>query len=336
MRVFSLNVVAGTVALLIAIGTGNKEISFETSVDPGGCLVEHVAVDPDVEQFHYDGLSPDGKTLAVGYRAGEESGLFLLDLTTGERTEIPGLDNGAVFSPDGTKILNILPTENGRTDIVEYDLASGEMTIIARHQEWEWLASYSSDGNLILFNSYRTGASDIYTYRKSDGQLKRWTDFDGYEAHAQFSPDDSKILFNRQENGSDFNLHVVDVKTGEISQLTSDLSEEGYASWSPDGRTIVFSSDRERDSGETDLFLMKSNGEDIRRITNDPTKDSYPFFSPDGRYVYFNSDREPSGLYRIEFNNKLDCIKAARTKSEQNYLSDMRDDGLNNQNSGEY
>lgn len=311
MNPISLTLVLGSVALLKGAAIDNPKLSFETSIDPGGCLVEHVAADPELDQFHYDGLSADGNKLAVGWRRGkDESGLYLLDLTTGERTDIPRLNNGAVFSPDGTKILNILPTENGKTDVVEYDLATGEMRSVAPHDEWEWLASYSSDGKTILFNSYRTGASDIYTYRKSDGQLKRWTDFDGYEAHAQFSPGDSKILFNRQESGSDFNVYVIDVKTGEISQLTSDVSEEGYASWSPDGRTIVFSSDRERDSGETDLFFMNSDGEDIRRITDDPTKDSYPFFSPDGKYVYFNSDRKPKGLYRIEFDENLECVKS--------------------------
>jgi len=304
--------VAGSVALL-AISCSQDQInSFESTIDPGGCLVEHVAVDPEVNQFHFDGLSPDGEKLAVGWRRGkEESGLYLLDLITGERQPIPGLNNGAVFSPDGEKLLNILPTENGKTDIVEYDLATSSMTVIAPHEEWEWLASYSSDGETILFNSYRTGESDIYTYRKKDGALTRLTDFQGYDAHAQFSPDDSKILFNRQENGSDFNLYVMDVETGFVSQLTEETSEEGYGSWSPDGNSIVFASDRSQESGKTDLFVMNSNGGEVRRITNNPAKDAYPFFSHDGRYLYFNSDREPAGLYRIEFDNNLECVKGA-------------------------
>ena len=269
-----MHFVAGKFATGIAVlVTGScaqvQESGFQTSTDPGGCMVEHVAADPEMEQFHYDGLSADGRKLAVGWRRGEdESGLYLLDLRTGERKDIPGLNNGAVFSPDGSKILNIVPTENGRSDIVEYDLASGDMTTIAPHEEWEWLASYSSDGKIILFNSYRTGASDIYTYRRSDGELRRWTDFDGYEAHAQFSPDDSKIIFNRQDGERDYNLYVIDVESGDISQLTDDPTEEGYGSWSPDGGTIVFASDRGQAPGKMNLYLMSSNGDDVRRITD--------------------------------------------------------------------
>ena len=309
----------GIAALLTTACAQNETITYETSTDPGGCLVEHVAVDPTRGQSHFDGLSPDGGRLAVGWdRNGEESGLYLLDLNTGARTDIPNLNNGAVFSPDGNKLLNIAPTENGRTDIVEYDLATGEMTPIAPHDQWEWLASYSSDGEIILFNSYRTGASDIYTYRKSDGALRQWTDFDGYDAHGQFSPDDSRILFNRAEVSNDgdsevdYNVYVIDTESGNISQLTDDVTEEGYPSWSPDGDTIVFASDRLQASGETDLYLMKSNGEDVRRLTDHEAKDAYPFFSPDGKYIYFNSHRStPKGIYRIALDKDLECIKGA-------------------------
>lgn len=300
-------------ALLAASCSQTEKLSFATSIDPGGCLVEHIAVDTDRGQFHFDGLSPDGNMWAVGWdRGGEASGLYLLDLKTGAQTDIPDLNNGAVFSPDGKKLLNILPTENERTDIVEYDIATGEMTTIAPHDQWEWLASYSSDGELILFNSYRTGASDIYTYRKSDGALKRWTEYDGYDAHGQFSPDDSKILFNRHEGGEDYNIYVIETETGDISQLTDESTEEGYASWSPDGNTIVFASDRAQTSGEPDLYLMNANGENVRRLTDHEAKDEYPFFSQDGKYIYFSSYRsDPKGLYRIEFDEDLNCVKGA-------------------------
>ncbi len=314
-----LKIFLGSAMLLSASAVSSHTLQFETSADPGGCLIEHVATDPDMEQFYYDGVSSDGKRLAVGWRRGEtESGLYLFDLKTGKKKEIPGLNNGAVFSPDGKKLLNILPTENGQTDIVEYDLVTGDTTEIAPDDQWEWLASYSSDGSHILFNSYRTGASDIYTYRVSDGELKRWTDFDGYEAHGQFSPDDSQILFHRQEDSNDFqsatdfNLYVIDVASGEISQLTDEPSEEGYASWSPDGNAIVFSSDRYQESGETDLFVMDADGTDVRQITDHPAKDAYPFFSPDGKFIYFDSQRAPSGLYRIALDQNLECRRASQ------------------------
>ncbi len=285
---------------------------FETSVDGAGCVVEHVATEPGTNQFQYDGLSPDGSTMAVGWSRGDaERGLYLLDLATGERTEMAGLNEVAVFAPSGDMLLATVYVDDGRTDLFEVDPANGERSVVAPHEAWDWLGSYSSDGATIVFNSYRAGASDIYTYRRDSGELERWTDDPRYEAYAQFSPDDSSILFHRQVEGGNYDLFVIDVASGEISQLTQDETEEGYGSWSPDGESIVFASDRGQAAGITDLYLMRADGTGIRRLTAHPAKDSHPFFSPDGRYLYFNSGREPAGIYRIEMEEGFECRKAS-------------------------
>ena len=305
---------AGACAFLAAsCGQATKsqteELEFETSVDPGGCILEHIAVAPGINQYQVDGSSPDSDVFAVAWDRGEEErGVYLLNLKTGKRVDYPMLHNAAAFSPDGEKVVSAIYAENGKTDIVEYDLTTEEMTTIAPHEQWDWLPSYSSDGKFILFNSYRTGASDIYTFEKSTSELKRWTDYDGYDAHAQFSPDDSKILFHRQEDGSDFNLFVIDVGAGETSKLTDDPTEESYASWHPNGEMIVFASDRSQTAGKTDLYLMDASGKNVRQLTNHPEKDAYPFFSPDGKYIYFNSYREPQGVYRIALDENMNCV----------------------------
>ena len=54
--------------MLLATSCSQSEyMSFATSIDPGGCLVEHIAVDPERQQFYFDGISPDGTKLAVGW-----------------------------------------------------------------------------------------------------------------------------------------------------------------------------------------------------------------------------------------------------------------------------
>jgi Tol biopolymer transport system component len=299
-----------TVAIPVAAYGSQPHLKRMTSVDPSGCMLEHIAVEEGIRQFQFDSLSPDGGRLAVGWERGEGNrGTYILDLTLGERTDIPGFNNGAVFAPDGLTLVNSIYTDDGKTDIVEYNLQTGEITEIAPHPDWDWLASYSSDGDTILFNSYRTGASDIYTYTKASGKLKQWTDNAKYEAHGQFSPDDSKILFHRQEEGGDFNIFAIDTKTGKTSQLTHAPTEESYASWSPDGKTIAFTSDRHKKPGTGDIFLMDLNGENVRQLTDYDAKDGYPFFSPDGKHLYFNSSREPEGVYRIALDEQLNCLK---------------------------
>ncbi|MBI4178520.1 PD40 domain-containing protein, partial [bacterium] len=61
-----------------------------------------------------------------------------------------------------------------------------------------------------------------------------------------------------------FDIFVLDMKSGELFQLTSRAGNNEHPSWSPDGRHIVFSSTR---SGGPDIYVMHMDGSGIRRLT---------------------------------------------------------------------
>jgi Tol biopolymer transport system component len=60
------------------------------------------------------------------------------------------------------------------------------------------------------------------------------------------------------------------------------------AVWSPDGRSIVFTSDRE---GSAELFRVGPDGAGLERLTTDPAYDDQAAFSPDGKQLVFVSTR---------------------------------------------
>ena len=89
-------------------------------------------------------------------------------------------------------------------------------------------------------------------------------------------------------------LHALDVATGKLMQLTSGDYSESEAAWSPDGRQLVFASNREQEadaSYKTDLWLVAADGADrgnaLVRLTNDDRVKSAPAFSPDGKSIAF-------------------------------------------------
>ena len=294
---------------------------FERLMDPGGCLLEQLT-GGDHDQYQVMGTSADGTLLVIAGRLEGATGddtvyeVHEIELATGKKTDLShALTNGGPYSPDKKFIVVAQETDNGRTDVFEYDRATGELLPVAAHENWDWLASYSPDGRFIVFNSYRVDSqSDIYLFERATGELTRLTDYPGYDAHGQFSPDGKRILFHRQqgtraEGGYIFDLIVYDVATGEETRLTDGNYEESYAAWAPDGRHLVYSSDFAGKHGKLNLYVLAPNGETMARLTDGDWKDSYAFWSRDGKYIYFNSERAgASNVYRLLMDG-IDCVR---------------------------
>lgn len=289
--------------------TAENKYELETSTDPSGCILEHVAVESARSQYQNDGLLADGTGIAIGWDDGAGGrGTDLLDLTTWQRTALHrALDNGATFSPDGKWITNAVSVADNNTDIVLIDRSTGELSYVHSHEAWDWLPSFSPDGTQILFNSYRGGNSDVYLYTIASGELEQMTSDPTYEAHAKFSPDGKFILYHEQIEGADFNVNLMDLETGTVRALTTSSREESYPSWSPNGRYVVYADDRDQEPGKPDIFIMDLDGNVVSRVTNHPEKDAYPFWSPDGKHLYFNSHRGGGGVYRATMSDMVHC-----------------------------
>lgn len=288
-----------------------------------GCTVDRLN-DSEHPKFQVRGVSWDGEWLSYTEERGvNDDGtpirtVYLLDLGTGEREKLEDtVTNSGAFSPDGRFLVSAFHAGSNRTDIYEIDLETRRLTPITLHDQWDWLPSYSPDGSTILFNSYRIdGQSEIFLHDRETGELRQMTDDPRYDAHGEFSPDGTKILFHRmvaekEEGGYDFELFVIDVDSGQETQISAGTPfEESYGSWAPDGEHVVFSSDQNGKPEKHNLYILGPDGEIVSRLTKGDWKDSYAFWSRDGDYIYFNSDRDgATNVYRIAMDG-LDCIKA--------------------------
>jgi Tol biopolymer transport system component len=73
-------------------------------------------------------------------------------------------------------------------------------------------------------------------------------------------------------------------------RVTTNDRDDAHPDWSPDGQTIVYSS--EVSSGNYDILTIRPDGSGIVNLTNHPASDWRPAWSPDGTRIAFHSNRD--------------------------------------------
>jgi TolB protein len=75
-------------------------------------------------------------------------------------------------------------------------------------------------------------------------------------------------------------IYVLDLQTSQQRQITDSRSIDTEASWSPDGRSLIFTSDR---GGRPQLYRVSVNGGNAVRVTFEGKSNQRGVFSPDGK-----------------------------------------------------
>jgi hypothetical protein len=106
----------------------------------------------------------------------------------------------------------------------------------------------------------------------------------------RFSPDGKKVAYSAWTAGGHRDIRVVDVKTRRFFEVTHDVAMDQQPTWSPDGKTLYFTSDR---SGIPNVYAYDLADQKLHQVTNVKTGAYMPELSSDGAtlfYIGYTSD----------------------------------------------
>ena len=126
---------------------------------------------------------------------------------------------------------------------------------------------------------------------------------------------DGRFLAMDRSIGGNSDIWVRDLGRGIMTRLTMDAAIDRFATWTPDGKTIIFSSNR--GSERLDLFMRpaSSSGRDELLLADGPTK--HPLaVSPDGRHVLYEQSPTSEGysLRSISLQDRSPVVVATRAR----------------------
>jgi TolB protein len=183
------------------------------------------------------------------------------------------------WSPDGGKIAlatedvgGILIYSIAEGSIKEYELGDGLVQKVA----------WSNNGNRLAY-TFGPRSQDVfatlYTVKTDFRNPRKWIDEGGPEWVQSFSPGDESVLLESSRSGHS-EIYVFELETKRLIQLTNTESDDNnsssanrYPVYSKDGSRIIFMSVQE---GQSDIYVMDSDGTRQRNLTNHPAGDWEP------------------------------------------------------------
>lgn len=247
-------------------------------------------------------LSPDGHTVIFSLHRVDQktekkyANLWVVPTQNGKPRRFTvgdQSDTSPRWSPDGKQIAFL--SNRGDKDkppqifLIPFD--GGEAQALTHIPGAITSLAWSPDGKRLLLQVRKTDAEVLD--REKDEQKKKLGVVARHYDRLFYKLDGYGYLPHER-----MHIWVVDVATGKTRQLTDHpIWDETSPAWSPDGKEIVFLSNRTADPDsypdQIDLFVMSATGGEPRKINTPVGSKSTPVFSPDGKTIaYFGSEGE--------------------------------------------
>ena len=291
---------------------GGKALIFQSEREPGNPFFQIYHLDLETGDTHR--ISPGiGKTTCAFFRPGTNRVLFSSthldpEARSRQRDEIEFRASGQERRYDWDYDVHM--------DVFSADRNGARLKRLTDAQGYDAEASYSPDGEKIVFTSLRSAYppealaaedrkrldtdpayfGEIYVMDADGGNQTRLTETPGYDGGPFFSADGERIIWRRfDEGGMNADVYTMRVDGSDVRRLTDFDSMSWAPYFHPSGEYAIFASNKLGFSN-FELFLVDGAGErEPVRVTHADGFDGLPVFSPDGGRLSWTSNRTGSG-----------------------------------------
>jgi TolB protein len=136
-------------------------------------------------------------------------------------------------------------------------------------------ATWAPDGKRIAFGCH----SGIWTMNADGTDARQLTEGGG---ERQWSPDGKRFAFMLKDGKE--RIHIADVATGKLTQLTDGSVPHGQLAWSPDGKRLLYATR----GGQGEVHTISADGTDDQKVT-DTNGGWEAAWSPDGKRITYTA-----------------------------------------------
>jgi len=184
-----------------------------------------------------------------------------------------GINTSPAWSPDGRPLALTLP-KDGNPEIYVLTLATGSFRRLTTFSGIDTEPTWAPTGRELAFVSDRSGSAQIYVMDAEGTNVRRLT-HSGFNTQPRWSPKGDAIAFTSRQGSHD--IWAVNTDGSTLRRLTAGPGSNEGASWAPNGRHLVFQSNR---LGSFQLFTMLADGSEQQQLSRGPGETTSASWSP--------------------------------------------------------
>lgn len=286
----------GSQLALVRFEYGRPAVTIHDFVTGKERELARLDITPSLWMHRVIAWSPDGKWLVVSDREPGEKPTIVLHLISADgrvrRQLTKGISERVIvdvepsFSPDGRRVAFIRMISHLWRDVMVVDVESGESRNVAPRNRMIGGLDWSSDGKDVVFSARRDRDFRLWmvSANEPEGRVRAHPSGLYADSPIQFSARNGRLIYTVFTQ--DLNIRRLSLPSLEWREWLDSTGEDSAPQVSPDGRSVLFVSDR---SGEEQLWMAGIDGTNPKQLTAGKLQPAIGRWSPDGKSVVFNA-----------------------------------------------